>query len=1052
MPLSKLSPGEQADFFRLVLDSTVEGVCTMDQQGRVTMCNAAFMRMFGFGESDTVIGAVLHERIHHHHADGSPYAAHECPLYQASLNGEACHVPQDIFFRQDGAAFPVEYRVQPLKREVGVAGVICTFVDISERVAQAEHLIAIQQVADSASERINLALDSGVVLGTWVWDIANDRVVGDDRFARTFSVSEDEAHDGMPLEKAIRSIHPDDVERLRREVMGAYEKGLFRTECRLCNGDGWQWVEASGTVEHDTAGKPVRFPGVLIDIDERKRIEQALRESNEKLRLAHSAGGVIGTWFWDLPKQKVTGDAGFARTFGIDPAALAEGVPFEIIGQAVHPEDLAGLIAAVEKTMASGEVCLIDYRVRSGDGWRWINATGKAELDDKGQAINQSGIVIDIDVRRRTELALDESHQQLRMAQKVGGIGIFAVPAGADDLTVSEEFCTIFGLDTAPVVSLAEVARLVLPEDAEAQSTADDRARGATPSETEYRIRRPDGEVRWIYRRAEFIRDGDGNPLHMVGMVQDITEAKVAALKLKESQDYFSLMVESVQDYAIISLDEAGRIILWNAGAQKIFDYKPQDVLGSHIEVIFTPEDRAHGAPRTELALAATNTRASDERWHLRQSGERFYASGTMAAMYDDEGRVKGFIKICRDMTAQQQAQESLLEARNAAEAANIAKTEFLANMSHEIRTPMNAIIGLSTILAKSQPLTQRQADYIRTLSMSADSLLALINDLLDIAKIEARTVELEHIPFSLTRLMQEVTSMMAVSVRDKGLTFTGDDECVEERMFIGDPTRLRQIIVNLCSNAIKFTEKGGVHVGITCHPSDAPDTEMIRISVTDSGIGIAPKKMETIFQKFVQADTSINRKYGGTGLGLAITKTLTEIMGGSISVKSEVGKGSVFEVSIPLKVATSDQVARTEYSLSATADSTVEAHVRPHVLLVEDYEPNILVATTFLEDFGYYVDIANNGLEAFEAVQKRAYVAVLMDVQMHGMNGLDATRRIREWEAAEGRPPMRIIGMTAHALAGDRERCLAVGMDDYIPKPFRPEELRRKIENGAVV
>jgi CheY-like chemotaxis protein len=226
----------------------------------------------------------------------------------------------------------------------------------------------------------------------------------------------------------------------------------------------------------------------------------------------------------------------------------------------------------------------------------------------------------------------------------------------------------------------------------------------------------------------------------------------------------------------------------------------------------------------------------------------------------------------------------------------------------------------------------------------------------------------------------------------------------------------------------------------------------MIRISVTDSGIGIAPEKMETIFQKFVQADTSINRKYGGTGLGLAITKTLTEIMGGSISVKSEVGKGSVFEVSIPLKVATSDQVARTEYSLSATADSTVEAHVRPHVLLVEDYEPNILVATTFLEDFGYYVDIANNGLEAFEAVQKRSYVAVLMDVQMHGMNGLDATRRIREWEAAEGRPSMRIIGMTAHALAGDRERCLAVGMDDYIPKPFRPEELRRKIENGAVV
>ncbi|MGN6207956.1 PAS domain S-box protein [Asticcacaulis sp.] len=923
MPLSKLSPGEQADFFRLVLDSTVEGVCTLDRQGRITMCNAAFLRMFGFSETDTVIGTVLHDRIHHHHADGSLYPLDDCPLYRAALSGDACHVPNETFFRQDGTSFPVEYRVQPLKRDGGITGVISTFVDISERVAQAQSLAAMQKVADSTSDRLRLALASGAVLGTW---------------------------------------------------------------------------------------------------------------------------------FWDLPRQKVTGDEGFAHTFGIDPAAMAEGVPFEAIGAAVHPDDLPGLIVAVEKTMASGEPCVIDYRVRKGDGWRWVNATGKAVLDDNGQAINQSGIVIDIDDRRRAELALDESHHQLRMAQKVGGIGVFAVAADADELTVSEEFCTIFGLDPAPVVSLSAVASLVLPEDAGAQSTENDRAEGTTPSETEYRIRRPDGEVRWIYRRAEFIRDGDGRPSHMVGMVQDITARKTADLRLKESQAYLNLMLESVQDYAIISLDEAGRIMLWNSGAQKIFGYKPQDVMGSHIEVIFTPEDRAHGAPRTELAMAATNTRASDERWHLRQSGDRFYASGTMAAMYDDEGRVRGFIKIARDMTAQQQAQEALLEARNAAEAANIAKTEFLANMSHEIRTPMNAIIGLSTILSKSQPLTPRQMEYIRTLSNSADSLLALINDLLDIAKIEARTVELEHIPFSLTRLMQEVASMMAVSVRDKGLTFTGDGECVEERMFIGDPTRLRQIIVNLCSNAIKFTEKGGVHVGITCHPSALPDSEMVCISVTDSGIGIAPEKMETIFQKFVQADTSINRKYGGTGLGLAITKTLTEIMGGSISVRSEVGEGSVFEVCIPLKIATSDQVNRTEYSIHAIVDNTVEAHVRPHVLLVEDYEPNILVATTFLEDFGYYVDVANNGQEAFEAVRKRAYVAVLMDVQMHGMNGLDATRRIREWEESEGRPRVRIIGMTAHALAGDRERCLAVGMDDYIPKPFRPEELRRKIEQGQVV
>jgi PAS domain S-box-containing protein len=1049
MPLSKLSPGEQADFFRLVLDSTVEGVYTIDSEGRTTSCNAACLSLLGFDSADEVLGLKLHEVIHNTRPDGTPYTSEDCPISEAAHSGVGRHIPHGIFHRRDGSAFPVEYRAQPIRKDGVLMGAICTFVDISDRVAADEKLNAVQQVADSASERINLALDSGVVLGTWVWDIPHDLVYGDERFARSFSVSEASALNGLPFETTVRTIHPEDIDGLRTAVTQALKGAApFRAEYRLREGDAWRWVEASGAVARNATGEPVRFPGVLIDIDERKRTEQALKDSNEKLRMAQSAGGVIGTWFWDLPQQKVTGDEGFARTFGIDPEALAKGVSFDLVGMAVHPDDLAIVIDAVEKTMITGETCIIDYRVRDGDGWRWINATGKAQLNAAGQAINQSGMIIDISERKRFEETLQQTHDQLRMAQKVGGIGVFAMRTGAEELVVSDEFCTIFGVPVASTVSLPDLASLVLDEDRTAQSTDEDRAAGTTPSETEYRIQRPDtGEVRWIYRRAEFIRDDDGQPLHMVGMVQDITERKTAALRLRESQAYLNLMLESVQDYAIISLDEAGRIVLWNAGAQKIFGYKPKDVLDQHVEMIFTPEDRAHGAPRTELAVAATNTRASDERWHMRQNGERFYASGTMAAMYDDEGRVKGFIKICRDMTAQQQAQEALLEARNAAEAANIAKTEFLANMSHEIRTPMNAIIGLSTILSKSQPLTPRQTEYIRTLSNSADSLLALINDLLDIAKIEARTVELENIPFSLTRLMQEVTSMMAVSVREKGLAFISEGACVEERVFVGDPTRMRQIIVNLCSNAIKFTEAGEVKVAITCRPAEAADHEIICLTVSDSGIGIAPEKLDSIFHKFVQADTSINRKYGGTGLGLAITRTLVEIMGGSIKVSSTPGEGSTFEVLLPLQIATSDQVARSEYSLAAVQEGRVEKHLRPPVLLVEDYEPNILVATTFLEDFGYNVDIARNGLEAFESVKRTRYVAVLMDVQMHGMNGLDATRLIRQWEETEDKPRVRIIGMTAHALAGDRERCLSVGMDDYVAKPFRPEELRRKIE-----
>jgi len=595
--------------------------------------------------------------------------------------------------------------------------------------------------------------------------------------------------------------------------------------------------------------------------------------------------------------------------------------------------------------------------------------------------------------------------------------------------------------------------------------------RGETPIyHNQHRVLCKDGTYKWVLDRGKVMaRTEDGRPLRFISTQSDITERKRARETIWARSEELAWILRSMMNAFVVCqsvFDENGKFSSYrfeyiNDAYEELAGVKSNEVLGKTVHEVRPDTDSSWIENYAHVAVTGEPV-AFDI--YLKETGKYCHCH-----VYRPWKTPERFCMILEDITELKRAEEALILAKEAAEEAARAKSEFLANVSHEIRTPLNGIIGITGLLADTK-LDAEQLEYARIVRISGESLLSLINEILDFSKLEARKMDLEVLDFNLSSTLEEIKGLLAAAASEKGLELSSFMDPEVPLTLSGDQGKLRQILVNLLSNAVKFTFEGRIEIRVSVERQDNGHERekgaTLRFSVSDTGIGIPQDRLHILFSPFTQVDNSTTRKYGGTGLGLAISKQLAELMGGKIGVESIEGVGSTFWFTANFSRQTKKPFAedscvkadhigvqafgRTDrpgmgksacgnYKATKTPE---EAGHNVRILVAEDNLVNQRVARAMINKLGYQVDIVANGQETIEALRLIPYDLVLMDCQMPEMDGFEATRLIRSGESKVLNRSIPIIAMTASAMSGDREKCLHAGMNDFIAKPVRKEEL----------
>ena len=997
--------------------------------------------------------------------------------------------------KADGTMLWVSSKGSAYSYPDGKVTVFGTTSDITER-KRAE--VELRWKAVLLEAQVEASLD-----GILVVDAQGQRILTNQRFLSMFKVPQEiksQKNDDVLLQYVVGKIKNPD--KFSEKVMYLYDHPNECSRDKIEFRDGMVLDRYSSPV----IGGDGKYYGriwTFRDITEQKNAEEALRESEGRLThiidflpdatFAIDCEGKVIAWnraieeMTGVSKNEILGRKGFAHAvpfYGNVRPILID----LIFGGHGDQDDIE---KEYDFVLRKGDQLTAEVFVpllRKGKGaYLWCIAAPL--YDSNGNVVGAIESIRDITERRQVEEALQESEAQYKRIVETANEGIMIMDDQFRYAFVNQNLADMLDYQPEEMIGLP-VTSIVFEEDLPDHRAKMQMRVSGSGAKYERRHRRKDGSCCWAIVSATPLKDEAGQFAGSFAMLTDITERKRAEEVIKsnleelkrskaliqQSNSLLEAIMASPNNIVVFALDNGYRYLAFNQNHKKTM----KAIWGVDIEIganmldcITDPADRNKAKRNFDRALAGEHL-VIIEAYGDSDLQRRYYEDHYSPIKGEGQSFI-GLTVFLFDITDRKRMEEELQQTNDDLEIAigqsnelvrqsrkaNAAKSEFLANMSHEIRTPLNGVIGMIGLL-QEMDLNAEQREYAEIARKSGETLLSLINDILDFSKIEAGKLELETLDFDLRSTLKDITDILAISAHQKGLELVCLVEPAVPSFLRGDPGRLRQILVNLGGNAVKFTEKGEIVVRVSLE-SENKRNVTLRFSISDTGIGIPASRRDILFSPFTQVDSSTTRQYGGTGLGLAISKHLAELMGGKIGLESEVGEGSNFWFTAVFEMHPAGSGSEGEKSAKSEGEEAIDLSAaeppisendkhKMRILVAEDNDVNQKVAQAMMRKMGLRADVVANGLEAVNALQTVPYDLVLMDCQMPEMDGFEATRAVRQEGSSALNPSIPIIAMTASAMRGDRDKCIQAGMSDFIAKPIQIRELAETLAKWLAI